>query len=97
MTEVYNIVAMQGSVAGVVVYSVDTVCRDVGGDVDELAVVRLCWVALTYDLPVCFLCVTVVLLDTTREVELNWTIYPFGPQSKTPGVSNIHMRLVTLT
>ncbi|XP_043192230.1 ephrin type-B receptor 1-B-like isoform X3 [Amphibalanus amphitrite] len=27
----------------------------------------------------------VVLLDTTREVELNWTKYPFGPQSKTPG------------
>ena len=68
-------------------YSVDSVFRDVGDDVDELAVVRLCLVVLNYDLPVCFLCVTVVLLDTTREVELNWTKYPFGPQSKTPGVS----------
>lgn len=30
---------------------------------------------------------TVVLLDTTKEDSLDWTRYPFGPQSATPGVS----------
>ena len=29
----------------------------------------------------------VVLLDTTKEDSLDWTRYPFGPQSATPGVS----------
>lgn len=28
---------------------------------------------------------SVVLLDTTRESSLDWTRYPYGPQSKTPG------------
>jgi len=30
----------------------------------------------------------VVLLDTTKEDSLDWTRYPFGPQSATPGVSH---------
>ena len=34
---------------------------------------------------VCFL--AVVLLDTTQESLLEWTRYPFGPNSPTPGVS----------
>lgn len=29
----------------------------------------------------------VVLLDTTKESSLDWTRYPYGPQSRTPGVS----------
>lgn len=31
----------------------------------------------------------VVLLDTTKESSLDWTRYPYGPQSRTPGVSII--------
>ena len=31
--------------------------------------------------------IAVVLLDTTKEDSLDWTRYPFGPQSATPGVS----------
>lgn len=32
---------------------------------------------------------TVTLLDTTGETSLDWTRYPYGPQSRTPGVSII--------
>lgn len=32
---------------------------------------------------------TVTLLDTTGESSLDWTRYPYGPQSRTPGVSII--------
>lgn len=28
----------------------------------------------------------VVLLDTTKEATLEWTRYPYGPQTLTPGV-----------
>ena len=35
-----------------------------------------------------FVSVSVVLLDTTKEDSLDWTRYPFGPQSATPGVSH---------
>lgn len=35
----------------------------------------------------------VVLLDTTKEDSLDWTRYPFGPQSATPGVSLIFWKM----
>ena len=45
--------------------------------------------------PLFILSVTVVLLDTTKEDSLDWTRYPFGPQSATPGVSRtvVHVLL----
>ena len=35
-----------------------------------------------------------MLLDTTKEDSLDWTRYPFGPQSATPGVSVLSFLIV---
>lgn len=32
----------------------------------------------------------VVLLDTTKEATLEWTRYPYGPQTLTPGVRTFY-------
>ena len=35
----------------------------------------------------------VVLLDTTKEATLEWTRYPYGPQTQTPGVMKTYETL----